>query len=91
MSVSYPTISQIESILTQMKEEGKRYEDYESEYFEGEHRTYYFDKEKQVFIFVKMDVVAASYYDEIVISEKELINALSDYSLYDFKESGFNI
>jgi len=91
MSVEYPTLGQIHSFIKQMKEKGARYEDYESEYFEGEHRTYYFDKEKEEFMFVRMDVVAASYYDEIIISEKELIHLLLKYSLFDLKESGFNV
>lgn len=89
--MNYPTLAQIHSILKQMKENGTKLEDYESEYFHGEHRTYYFDKEKQEFIFARMDVIAASYFDEIILMHEGMIEALSKYSLFDFKESGFEI
>ena len=74
-----------------MKEKGTRYEDYEAEYFEGEHRTYYFDKDRQKFIFAKMDIIAASYFDEIIISQESMIYVLSKYSVCDFNERGFDL
>ena len=89
--MEYPTITQLHSILKQMKEKGIRYEDYESEYFDGEHRTYYFDTKKQEFIFVRMDVITASYFDKRIISQETMQDALSKYSIYDLRESGFNL
>ena len=86
-----PSLEQIHSIIKQMKEKGISYEDYESEYFEGEHRSYYYDMKKKQFVFERMDVVVGSYFFEHIKSEEWMIDALSEYSVLDFKESGFKI
>lgn len=78
-------------ILRQMKEEDKSYWDEWEEYYSGTCKTYSYNKEKKSFWRIEADVIAASFFDEYSMTEREMQDFISGVSLNDLRQSGFEI
>jgi hypothetical protein len=86
----YPDDNDLKKIADQMRA-GKQYVDYDSEYYDGENRTYQFDEKENSFKLIRIDTIALTYMFEDFLSEQELYEYLADISLYRFRESGFEV
>ncbi len=80
-----------EEILRQMREEDKSYWDEWEEYISGTCKTYSFNKEKNSFWFSEIDVIVGSFFNEFSMTEKQMFDFISEVSLSDLRDSGFEI
>lgn len=86
----YPDDNDLKKIADQMRA-GKQYVDYDSEYYEGENRTYQFDEKENCFKLIRIDTIALTYMFEEFLSEQDLYECLAEISLYSFRKSGFEL
>ncbi len=86
-----PTNEMVLKVLSQMKEQDKSYSDFWEEYYSGTSTTYSFSKEKNCYILTMIDIIAASFFEEREISEKELGERLRDFDIADLRKSGFDV
>lgn len=86
----YPDDNDLKKIVDQIRA-GKQYVDYDSEYYDGENRTYLFDKKENCFKIIRIDIIIGSYRKEEFLSERLLYECMAEITLYDFRESGFEV
>lgn len=78
-------------VLRQMREEGKSYWNMMDEYTTGTSTTYSYDKEKQSYKRHEFDVIVGSFSFDTLMTEEEMSYVMSQQSVADLRESGFEI
>lgn len=86
-----PNAAQVTEILRQMREEGKSYWDEWEEYYSGTCKTYSYNAEKQSYWLSEADVIVASFFNQYALSEKQMQEFIASRSLYDLRQSGFEV
>jgi len=86
-----PSTSQAAEIVRQMRDEGKSYWDDWEEYYTGTNVDYSFDVEAGKFKRTEIDIIIGSFCNTYWLTEKEIIESMKKYSLYEFRKAGFNI
>lgn len=86
-----PKDVQVSEILRQMRDEGKSYWDEWYEYIEGTSRTFSYNKEKQSYWMIEIDVIVASFCNEYAWSEQQMRDYLTSVSLNELRKNGFEI
>lgn len=86
-----PNAAQVTEILRQMREEGKSYWDEWEEYYSGTCKTYSYNAEKQSYWLSEADVIVASFFNQYALSEKQMQEFIASRSLYDIRQSGFEV
>ena len=86
-----PSAAQIAEILRQMRDEGRSYWDQWDEYYSGTCKTYSYNAEKQSYWLTEADVIVASFFNQYPLSEKQMADFIGGRSLYDLRQSGFEI
>jgi hypothetical protein len=77
-------------VLRQMREESRTYWNEMDEYTSGISKTYRYNPEKQSFWRNELDTIVAGAA-EFAMSEKEMLDYIAQQSLYDLRESGFEV
>jgi hypothetical protein len=78
-------------VLRQMREEGKSYWNEMDEYSTGTSTTYSYNTEEKSFWRTEFDVIVGSFHNKIPMSESEMFQFVSQQSLCDLRESGFEV
>jgi hypothetical protein len=78
-------------VLRQMREEKKSYWNMMDEYATGTSTTYSYHQEKQSYSRHEMDVIVASFSHHIPMTESEMLSFISQRSIIDLRESGFEV
>ncbi|MEY4930569.1 MAG: hypothetical protein RI909_1293 [Bacteroidota bacterium] len=77
--------------LRQMREEGKSYWNLMDEYMTGTSTTYSYDKEIKSFKRHEMDAIVGSFSNHIPMTESEMLSFISQQSLVNLREAGFEV
>jgi len=77
--------------LRQMREEGKSYWNMLDEYSTGTSTTYSYDKEKQSYSRHEFDVIVGSFSNNYLMTESEMLSFLSQQTLPDLRDAGFEV
>ena len=86
-----PTHELVFKVLSQMKEEEIFLYDSDAEYYDGVNTTYRYSHEKKCFIVSLIDIIAASFFEEVELSDKEMAERVTQFSLYDLQQQGFRV
>jgi hypothetical protein len=78
-------------VLRQMREEGKSYWNEMEEFNTGTSITYKYNTEKQSYWRNEADVIVGSFFNEIPMTEKEMLLHMSRQHLYYLRKSGFEV
>lgn len=78
-------------VLRQMREEGKSYWNMMEELNTGTSTTYKYNTEKQSYWRNEADVIVGSFFNEIPMTEKEMLLHMSRQPLYYLRKSGFEV
>ena len=78
-------------VLRQMREEGKSYWDRWDEYLSGTSKTYSYNAEEKSYWRHEFDVIVGSFSNDIPMTENEMLQFVSQQSLSDLRESGFEV
>jgi len=86
------TEARMDSIIKQMKENGKNFNDFWAEYEEGTNTVYEWDTEKNHFKVTEIDIVVGSFMHETEIEEDYVREKLLEIaSFHSLKEQGFKL
>lgn len=77
--------------LRQMREEGKSYWNMLDEYSTGTSTTYSYDKEKQSYSRHEFDVIVGSFSNTYLMTESDMLSFLSQQTLPDLRDAGFEV
>lgn len=78
-------------VLRQMREEGKSYWNELDEYNTGTSRIYSYNAEEKSFWLTEADVIVGSFFNKIPMTEAEMMQFVSQQSLSDLRDSGFEV
>ena len=78
-------------VLRQMRDEGKTYWNELEEFNSGTSTTYSYNLEKKSYWRTEIDVIVGSFFNEIPMTEKEMLLQMSRKHLTDLRESGFEV
>lgn len=78
-------------ILRQMREEDKSFWDKWEEYYTGTCKTYSYNKEKNSFWLSEADVIVGSFFNEYPLSEEQMLESVTGFSLSDLRDNGFEV
>lgn len=78
-------------VLRQMREEGKSYWNELDEYNTGTSRTYSYNAEEKSFWLSEIDVIVGSFHNKIPMTEAEMLQFISQQSVSDLRDSGFEV
>ncbi|HCL57842.1 MAG TPA: hypothetical protein DHW82_12665 [Spirochaetia bacterium] len=79
----------MDKIIQGMKESAFSYDDFWEEYYHGVNTVYFYNSEKKSFCVRKIDIIAASFMDELDMTEAQMRDKLNDFTEADFIEQGF--
>lgn len=78
-------------VLRQMREEGKSYWNELDEYNTGTSRTYSYNLNEKSFWLTEFDVIVGSFHNKIPMTETEMLQFISQQSVNDLRDSGFEV